>query len=251
MEGRLPDWVTEGKGTGKFLAWLENDIGGTGIFAGKTFLNTAMGNCILIYAAHQGPKAEAGQFHEMYLCGMFRRTDYTLYEAKPVLYEAAGIPEEFVFPDKGDVQMEAEKLITAKGRTRLREDWDNLLKESGVSGKQIIPAIDREQIRMMARRYFQMGKRSEDIHYQPRFSFDSLHVPFTDLDFVSYLNDSAALTDRIAQRWLTHAFAEIAKRRIYYGCVKEEMAEMEKSGYRKKADGSEFSGTLPLEQKSA
>lgn len=39
------------------------------------------------------------------------------------------------------------------------------------------------------------------------------------------------MVEAAVNMWLKHGLADISQKRIYFGCVKEEMADMEKSGY--------------------
>jgi len=234
MAGQFPDWVREGKETQELLAWLESEKDGMETFANRPLLKARSKNCVLIYS-QDGNGKETG-FHSIRLSGIFRKTDRALYEVTRELYQAAGIPEKFCFPDKGEVQKEAEDKVTSMGRKMVLEEWDDLVVKSGFTREQMIPAIDREQIRMTAKRYFQMGKRAADIDYQPRFSFASISLPFQDETFLWYLEDGRAMVAATVKVWLTHGLADISKKRIYFGCVKEEMADMEKSGYLRKPD---------------
>lgn len=230
MAERLPAWVKEGKKTKDLLTWLKcrKDVSGT--FSECLLIKASVGSCILIYVQKQGEEQEDG-LHFMRLCGVLRTTDDTLYEVGPELYQAAGIPEDFRFPDKGEIQKELEEKVSIKGREMIKEEWDELVIRSGLTKEQIIPAIEREQVRMTARRYFQLGKRASDIAYRPHFSFAAVGFQFPDEEFLSYLENETQMVNNLAQMWLHKALAEISKKRIYYGCVREEMAEMEKSGH--------------------
>lgn len=229
MAGKVPDWVREGKETQELLAWLESEKDGMEAFAKQMLLKARSQNCVLIYSLGEGRKKTG--FHSIRLCGIFRKTDRTLYEVTGELYQAAGIPETFTFPGKGEVQIEAEEKVTSLGRKMVLEEWDDLVIKSGFTRAQLIPAIEREQIRMTAKQYFKLGKRAADIEYQPRFSFSSISRPFRDEAFLWYLEDEKAMVEAAVNMWLKHGLADISQKRIYFGCVKEEMADMEKTGY--------------------
>lgn len=246
----LPDWVNEGKETKDLLAWLKYRKKATGVFSGHILIKAAVGSCVLIYMEHHG-KGEEGRIHFMKLCGILRTTDDTLYEVAPELYQAAGIPEDFSFPDKKAIQKELEEKVSIKGREMIKERWDELIIHSGLTRDQIIPAIDREQIRMTARRYFQMGKRAADIDYRPQFSFESLGFGFSDEDFLRYLDNEKPMVRSMAETWLNKALAGISKKRIYYGCVREEMAEMEKAGYIREKTGRNVFVAQDADRKTA
>lgn len=249
MAGQFPDWVREGKETPELLAWLESEKDVMEVFAKQTLLKARSKNCVLIYS--QGGEGKETGFHSIRLCGIFRKTDRALYEVTRELYQAAGIPETFCFPDKEEVQKEVERKVTEAGRKKMLEEWDELVLKSGFTREQMIPAIDREQIRMTAKRYFQMGKRAADIDYQPRFSFASISLPFRDEAFLWYLEDGKAMVAAAVKVWLAHGLADISKKRIYFGCVKEEMADMEKSGYLGKPDNRSHVDTQQTYKKTA
>lgn len=248
MTGQLPDWVTAGKETRKLFDWLEYGKDSISLFSNRFFMKVTAGNCVLIYTEDAGQTERTERFHSSRLCGIYRKTDHTLYEAGPALYQAIGIPMEFCFPDKDMIQKELEEKVTISGREQMQQEWDQLVQNAGFTREELIPAIDRAQIRMTARRYFQMGKRAKHIVYLPRFSFAALQWELPDEVLLQYLDDEAAAVGAVTANWLMKSLAEISKKRIFYGCVREEMAEMEKTGY---ARGNGAFYTQDAEQKSA
>lgn len=231
MAMALPDWIKEGKHTEKLLEWLNQESEAVSIFSGRLLLKAAVGNCVLLYAENQDQSME--EFHDITLCGIFRKSDCTLYEAGAQLYQAAGIPEEFMFPDKDAVQAKLEQKVTDFGRMLIDRYWDDLVEQSGLTGKDLIPAINREQIRLKAKHYLQMGKRAKDVQYLPEFSFSVFGIPFTDELLLRYLDDETSGVNDVTTMWLESELADISKKRICYGCIREEMADMEKSVGRK------------------
>lgn len=246
----LPDWINEGRETKDLLAWLKYRKSATGVFSGHILIKVMLRSCVLIYIENHG-KGEEDRLHFMKLCGILRTTDDTLYEVAPELYQAAGIPEDFSFPNKREIQKEIEEKVTAKGREMIKERWDELVINAGLTRDQIIPAIEREQVRMTARRYFQMGKRAADIDYRPRFSFESLKFELSDEDFLLYLDNEMQLIGEKTQMWLNKALSEISKKRIYYGCVREEILEMERASYAKGECGRKIFVTQNADKISA
>lgn len=244
----LPDWVNEGTRTQEFLKWLECGGEYIGSFSEWSFMKGTMQNCVLVYGLEQ---SGTDRFHFIRLCGIFRKTDCALYEVSPVLYQAIGIPKEFCFPDKESVRSEIEEKVTDRGKKLMDEAWDQLVIRSGCTREQLIPMINREQIRMAARRYFQMGKSSKDISYLPRFSFESIWNGLPDETFLKYLNDESKTVETVTEVWLKEHLSEISKKRIYYGCVREEMADMEKSGHIGNKNSKRFMNVQSTEKKSA
>ncbi len=230
MAKDLPDWIKEGKHTAKLLEWLNQEAEPVGIFSGWMLFKAAIGNCVLIYAENQDQCME--EFHEIKLCGIFRKSDCTLYETGVQLYRAAGIPEEFIFPDKDAIQTELEKKVTDFGRRLIEQCWDDLVEQSDLTGKDLLPAINRDQIRLKAKQYLQMGKCAKDVRYLPKFSFSVFGIPFTDELLLRYLEDEMSGVNDVTSMWLESALADISKNRIYYGCIREEIAELERSAGR-------------------
>jgi len=233
MTERLPDWVSAGKETKKLFEWLEYSKDGMNLFSGCLFMKVTAGSCMLIYTEDASRTEGKNRFRSCRLCGIYRKRDHTLYEASPALYQSFGIPAEICFPDKTDIQKELEEKVTIRGRERIGQEWDQLVQRAGFTREELIPFINREQIRMTARRYFQIGKRAADILYLPRFSFAAIQDELPDELLLQYLEDEAEAVGTVTEAWLMKALAEISRKRIFYGCVQEEMAEMEKSRYAK------------------
>lgn len=218
MDQILPDWIT--KDTQTFFSWL---TGETQTYHGLTKVEKE--SCVLIYG-NQPPERQGGM-HELHLYGIFRKTDATLYEVNALLYQIAGIPTEFSFPEKDYIQRELECKVSAKGRIIIKNSWDELVISCGYTVKDLIPVIDREQILTAAEKYQKRGKRSLDIVYVPYFTFTSQKHLFSDAEFLQYLNHEDSYVDRTAWEWIKKDLPQISKKRIYYGCVREEMRRME------------------------
>lgn len=251
MEERLPDWISAGKETKNLYEWLEYSKDGINLFSGCLFMKVTAGSCALIYTEDAGRTEGTNRFRLCRLCGIYRKRDHTLYEAAPVLYQTFGIPAEICFPDKTDIQKELEEKVTTRGRERIRQEWDQLVQRAGFTGEELIPFINREQIRMTARRYFQIGKRAADILYLPRFSFAAIQNELPDELLLQYLENEKDVVGTVTEDWLMKSLAEISRKRIFYGCVREEMAEMEKSRYAKAKSRKESFYTLDEERKPA
>lgn len=236
MKKHLPDWITMGTRTREFFIWLENHSERILYLERFYFVKGGIGSCMIVYGAQSGNAVES--FHLMHLYCVYRLKDHALFEVAPILYRALGIPEEFCFPGKETVQMELEKKVTAQGRYQMEHAWDELLLKTKYKAKELIPAVSKEQIHMTARRYFQMGKRAKDIFYQPEFSFEKIGG-FQDEQFLYYLNAEKKAVDHLVELWMQKELAQISMKRIYYSCVKEEMADMEKSRFWKEEPKNE------------
>lgn len=251
MRERLPDWVKAGKNAKDLITWLEDTGSSTHIFSGRLFVKAELGSCILIYTEPMLQAVNPNRFHSCELCGVYRKNDSTLYEVGPALYRAVGIPEEFCFPGKSEIQKDLEEKVTANGRERIKQEWDQLVLSSGFTKEQLMPVIKREQIRMTAKRYFQMGKGSKHIAYLPRFSFAAIQSELSDEIFLKYLEDEESAVGTVTNRWLMKMLADISKKRIFYGCVREEMEEMEKANYSGVRNKNESFQTQNVEKKTA
>lgn len=229
MAEKYPDWIMEGVQTKRFLAWLTKETDQVARFSEWILLKGVKNGCVLVYHVPDTDFIMQEGFHSIELCGIFRKKDYSLYEVSPILYQAVGIPEEFGFPDKAEIQSEIEEKVTVHGRQKLQKEWDDLLIKSGFTREQLIPSIDREMIHLAAKRYSQMGKRAKDLVYVPVFSFDSIQCTLSDEIFLQYLENAEYTVKALTERWLTRMLADVSKKRIYYGCVREEMEELEKA----------------------
>lgn len=225
MDHIVPDWMKEGKDTKIFFSWLMDEIQSY-----HGLLKVQKEECVLIYG-NKSPDQPDG-LHDLHLYGVFRKRDYTLYEVNTLLYQIAGIPTEFSFPEKDCIQRELECKVSTKGRIIIKKCWDDLVLSCGYTVGDLIPIIDREQILMAAGQYKSRGKRSLDMVYVPYFTFSSQKRIFSDEEFLQYLNHEDAFIKRTAWEWIKKDLPKISKKRIYYGCVREEMRRMETSTYK-------------------
>ncbi|WP_283683450.1 hypothetical protein [Parablautia sp. Marseille-Q6255] len=218
MKQLLPDWIT--KETQTFFSWLTGKIQ-----AYPGLRKTEIEKCTLIYGNFSFE--QQGKMQEPNLYGVFRKTDDTLYEVNALLYHIAGISTVFSFPGKDDIQRKLECKVSAKGRIIIKNFWDELVISCGYTVKDLIPVIDREQILTAAEKYQKRGKRSLDIVYVPYFTFTSQKHLFSDAEFLQYLNYEDSYVDKTAWEWIKKDLPQISQKRIYYGCVREEMRRME------------------------
>lgn len=251
MKEHLPDWAKEEKDAGTFFAWLNEGTDGIRICSGFVLVKVPVKNCILVYTVKADDTAQNDRLHALQLCGIFRRTDGMFYEADPALYQVLKIPEGLSFPDKSAVQRELEEKVTIRGRERINKEWDQLVQRFGFTREQLIPAICKEQINQRARRYLQMGKRSHQLVYLPKFTFASMQSELPDELFLRYLQKEKDAVEHTTEIWLKNCLPDIAKSRIYYGCVKEAMAELEKSRYAKRSREKESADLSGAEKKTA
>lgn len=68
---------------------------------------------------------------------------------------------------------------------------------------------------------------------------------------MKYLEDEESAVGTVTNRWLMKMLADISKKRIFYGCVREEMEEMEKANYSGVRNKNESFQTQNAEKKTA
>lgn len=54
------------------------------------------------------------------------------------------------------------------------------------------------------------------------------NMEYTDLLFLRYVNHAEKAVQKVADKWLEKSLWEISQKKIYIGCVREEMKEMQK-----------------------
>lgn len=239
MTLQYPDWIQEGGMAVQLLRWLREPGYKADTFSGHLLMKCRTGKNILLYALSLPD--DSRRWEKTVLCAVLHLPELSLYEVKPVFYQAAGIPREFVFPDRWELLPELERQVSASVQTAIRKDWDGLLHKYGCATRGLIPQVSREQVQAEARRYVRMGKRPAEIVYQPRCSFTKLGWNFSDGLFLQYLDAPRETAEMLAGRLLRDSLEEISQKKIYYGCIREEMEEIQKTQDRteKAKNGSE------------
>lgn len=164
-------------------------------------------------------------------CGIFNPKNYFLYDVKDTLRIAAGISERFCFPVKQDVRREAERRISQYGAEIVRGQWDELLAASPYAAKQLIPVIDRSRIKQIAAKLYSEGKTEKDVVYSPQFVFGK---QFTDEVYLLFLSHEEDVIRSVGSRWLARELPKIAREKITFGCIRNELQEIYKLRKNKK-----------------
>ena len=69
----------------------------------------------------------------------------------------------------------------------------------------------------------------EELFYSPSFTFEKAQMEYTDVMFLYTLNHAKKAVKMIADKWLSESFfGRFRQKRIYIGCVREEMKELQK-----------------------
>ena len=224
---QYPDWVKEAKRSKELLSWIKDPDHSIQQFGSQLLFKSKQENCMLFYAV---PSVEAPgkELRQLNFCGVLHLPDYLLYEAGSAIYKAAGIPEDFVFPTKESLKKELETKVSLLVKQKMEAEWSELLLRYQDQSGSLVPNISRTQIQKVSLRYLQAGKKPEELFYQHRFSFTKLQMEYTDLLFLRYVNHAEKAVQKVADKWLEKSLWEISQKKIYIGCVREEMKEMQK-----------------------
>lgn len=223
---RFPAWVEDGERTEVLIRWLLQEEDHMLKLEGYSFVKARTDDCLLLYSTGEQRENIYEKPQGLMFCGIFNPSDYSLYDVGKALRDAAGIPDDMFFPGKQDVQAEAQSAIQKYGAERIKTDWYTLLAGSRYTTRQLLPKIDRAQIRSAAEQFYLEGKTAEDIVYEPQFVFGSRMGQFTDESYLLYLNHKECVVRSFAERWLKRELARISHERITYGCIRDEMREI-------------------------
>lgn len=94
------------------------------------------------------------------------------------------------------------------------------------SVRELIPVIDRTDIRKTAEKLYQEGKTAVDVVYRPQFLFGRQTGDFTDEVYLLYLNHQESVVRAFAGQWLKKELPKISQERIRAGCIKNELQEI-------------------------
>lgn len=224
---RYPDWVMEAEEARKLLQWIQDPVHSIKMFHGQPLVKCREENCMLFYAA--SPERDCLQLHKPKLCSILYLPDYSLYEVDFVFYKAAGIPADFLFPTKESLKKELEMGVTHLVRNLVDTNWDKLLLKYQNQKKSLVPNINRIQVQETSKRFLEAKIKPAELFYSPNFTFEKMQVEYTDVMFLYYLNHPKKAVQMIADKWLKESFWEISQKRIYIGCVREEMKELQKA----------------------
>ena len=151
-----------------------------------------------------------------------------LYEVDTAFYEAVGIPADFIFPTRENLKKEVESRVTHLVKNLIDTKWDKLLLKYQNQRDSLFPNINRTQVQETSKRYLKAKIKPEELFYSPKFSFAKMQVEYTDVMFLYCLNHHEKAVQMIADKWLKESLWEISQKRIYLGCVREEMEELQK-----------------------
>ena len=95
--------------------------------------------------------------------------------------------------------------------------WDKLLLKYQNQRDSLFPNINRTQVQETSKRYL-----------KAKIKPAKMQVEYTDVMFLYCLNHHEKAVQIIADKWLKESLWEISQKRIYLGCVREEMEELQK-----------------------
>lgn len=227
VQRRIPVWAESGKGTEALFQWMQQGKDQMLQLGGYGFMKARIEDCLLLYFTRMQRKDKYGKIEGLNFCGIYNPYECALYDVSIELRQAAGIKDDIFFPTKQEVQEEARSRIQQYSMEKIQNDWHTLLKGSGYTTRQLLPEIDRTQIRKAAEQFFFEGKTAEEIVYVPHFMFGKDAGQFTDEIYLLYLNHKECVVRSFAERWLRKILPQISKERIVYGCIREEMRNIQ------------------------
>ena len=223
---QYPDWVMEAKKSRELLSRIQDPVHSIKKFHSQLFIKCQEENCMLFYAA--SPWRDCLQLRKPKLCSILYLPDYSLYEADSVFYQAVGIPADFLYPTKESLKKEVEMKVTHLVKNLIDTKWDKLLLKYQNQRDRLFPNINRTQVQETSKRYLKAKIKPEELFYSPKFSFAKMQVEYTDVMFLYCLNHHEKAVQIIADKWLKESLWEISQKRIYLGCVREDMEALQK-----------------------
>ena len=118
--------------------------------------------------------------------------------------------------------------VTHLVKNMMVTNWDQLLLKYQHQRSSLVPNINRIQVEETSKRFLEAGIKPEELFYSPSFTFEKAQMEYTDVMFLYTLNHAKKAVKMIADKWLSESFWEISQKRIYIGCVREEMKELQK-----------------------
>ena len=224
----LPAWVEAGERTEILFRWLLREEDQMLQLEGYGLVKARAEKCLLLYSSGKQRENRYGTSEGLVFCGIFNPCGYALYDVGRELRDAAGIPHDMFFPDKQDIQAEAQREIQKYGAEKIRTDWHSLLADTKYTTRQLLPVIERVKIQDAAKKFCSEGKTAEDVVYEPQFVFEKKTGQFTDEAYLLYLNHKECVVRSFAERWLKRELPRIFQERIVYGCIRDEMREIQK-----------------------
>lgn len=221
----LSGWVQAGEHTRPFFDWLLEPEGkGVWEAEGRLVTKVRQENFLFLYLTEKKGQYlrvnEALQFGGLFCGGM-------LHDVQEPLREALGIPEGIQFQSKDEAAAELEQKVSEKVQDLIEHHWDEILAEQRYETRQILPLLNREEVRGMAESYYLNGTPIEQVAFQPSFSFGR---QFPDTHYLMYLEHDGHAVNAIAKQWVRKHVPEISKKRILYGCIREEMRDIPDNG---------------------
>ncbi len=218
----LPAWVGQSNRTVSFFEWIMEENVSPWNCLDVSIIKVMQGNFYFFYGScRKGRVLNIGKGLEF--AGIFNRKDYGLYDLQKMLRKILEIKDTFYFPKKADALSDAQKIADQKVHEMTGHDWEEILQEAGCKKEELIPQISRNEIQKRAEEYYRAGKTEKEICFR-------LKVPvaeyFSDHCYLLYLTKREWVAGRIARQWVLKNAAVISRQRIRYGCIRNELSEM-------------------------
>lgn len=223
----LPQWVQLGEDTQPFLDWLL----GTDIQPWErmdsVIIKVPQKNFLYLYHAIKSESQLLRLSSELEFAGLFCKCNYGLYDVSEPLKSGLGIPEEITFQGKEETIKLLEQQMKEKIADLITNHWDEVLRNTKYKTRELLPMLKREEVRRMAEGFYLDGIATNEVVYKPDFTFGG---EISDQNYLLYLERGMHTVNAMAMYWVRKHMPELSKQRILFGCIREEMQQIEANG---------------------
>ena len=160
--------------------------------------------------------------------GIFNHTTQELTDVSGELQEILKVKNVLIFRQKASVKPHLEKEINRRLVFYLEYNPGCFYE----LGREILPVISRSEVEQQAKLLQEGGVLSEDVYFQPEYSFEDMIGRFSNQIYLLYLEAGERAVDAIALRWIQEKGAEMFRKKILYACIRESLSELERKKER-------------------
>lgn len=223
----LPAWVKSGKNTVQFLEWILDDRCFVWETLGHILVKIKQGKFLFLYLSEKKSGSYITIKQGLAFCGLFYTGNYELYDVQVPLLYILGMQQDAAFQSKENAVRFLEQEVSDKIGDIIRNHWYDIIAEKKYEVHQLIPALNFENVKSIAEKFYLDGWSIEEVTYKPKFSFGQ-QIP--DTYYLMYLEHGEHTVNVIAKQWIRKHLPEISKERIYFGCIREQMREIPSNG---------------------
>lgn len=162
------------------------------------------------------------------LAGIFNHATQELTDVSGELQETLQVKNATAFRRKASVKPQLEQAVNMRLMFYLEYDPGCFYE----LGREILPVISRSEVEQQARLLQESGVLSDDVYFQPEYSFEDMTGRFSGQIYLLYLEAGERIVDAIARRWIQEKGAEMFRKKILYGCIRESLFELERKKER-------------------